>query len=142
MDMSDKDNNMGGMPDKAVRAETAARNFIDNTSPGMLDAHLIADMLRIETISNEVRSLGSKVDQLSDRMTALETSQIQHSAQTGAHFRTLEASVEQVKNSLDANERRTAERFSKLEGWLFSIVGLSVAGLIAVIVSIVSGIVS
>lgn len=139
--MSDKDS-MGGVPDKAVRAETAAKNFIDNTSPSLLDAHLIADMLRIETISNEVRTLGSKVDQLSDRMTASETAHIRHSAQTDAHFRTLEASVEQVKHSLDSNERRTAERFAKLEGWLFSIVGLSAAGLIAVVASIVSGIVS
>lgn len=113
--------------------------LVETPTMGNLDAHLIADMLRIESMSKDIRTLSSKMDSLNNKVSNLDTTQIQHSAQTEANFKIIENSIEGLQLTISANEKRTSERFSKLEGWFFAIVGLAGTGLIAIITSIIAG---
>lgn len=113
--------------------EASAQQYVANSN---IDAHLIADMLRIESISNEVKAVArlvetqaEKADQRADRMEKLiddlRENQIRHDTESDARMDKIDDYVEQLKKEV-----------KKIEGWIFTIIGISITGLITLVITL------
>lgn len=118
--------------------EASAQQYMANSA---VNAHLIADMLRIESISNEVKSLASILEKQEERAQAradrqdaaiekLKQAQHEHATETTLRM-----------NSHDDKIEKLAKEIKKIEGWIFAMIGITVTGLITVVVTLFSGVV-
>ena len=114
----------------------SAQQYVANSN---IDAHLIADMLRIESISNEVKAVGQLLEKQEERAQAradrqdaaideLKRAQIEHAAETASRMDAQDSKMDQL-----------AKEVKKVEGWIFAIIGISITGLITVVVTLFSG---
>jgi hypothetical protein len=119
-------------------AEQAANEFMMSGNPSTLDAHLIADMLRIETISMEVKTVGEKVDSALLSIKDLERTQLEHALKSELGDAKMQSTLENLQSAIAAMEERTVQRFAKIEGWIFAIIGISITALISILVSLIT----
>lgn len=126
------------MTEEPTSAEQAAREFMLNSNPSTLDAHLIADMLRIETISTEVKTVGEKVDDALLSIKELEKAQLEHALKSELGDEKIKSNIESLQLAIAEMEKRTVERFAKIEGWIFAIIGISITALITIIISLIT----
>jgi hypothetical protein len=100
-----------------------------------IDAHLIADMLRIESISTEVKVVAEEIEKFSQSQQAhnqkidvlldeLKSQQIE----TSVKSESFEDSLGDIKNDI-----------KEIRGWIFAMIAVGITGLITVVVTLFSG---
>lgn len=117
--------------------EASAQQYVANSN---IDAHLIADMLRIESISNEVKAVAALVEKQGEKMEAradrqdaainqIQSSQVKHNAETCARMDTQDSKMDQLSKEV-----------KKIESWIFAMIGITITGLLTVVVTLFSGV--
>jgi hypothetical protein len=129
--MSDENNIPESNP-----GEASAKRYANSN----IDAHLIADMLRIESISNEVTA-AVKMIEVEARKSEDRSVRFQASLEQ-VRDTVLKNGIEHTSKINNNNEKmdQIAKDVKKIEGWIFAMIGISITGLITVVVAMFSGV--